>query len=81
MFLLDRRGYIVDAVFQEKIVPLLDALDASAEKTKRVNVVKNIDGRLIGYDCKTIEEQYTCICDAPLPEAANTFLKRQIAGE
>ena len=48
MFLLNRRGYIVDKVFQEEIVPLLDVLEPSALRAGRVDSILNNEGVLHG---------------------------------
>ncbi|WP_254606468.1 shikimate dehydrogenase [Sphingomonas bacterium] len=43
-------GFNVTYPFKQKVVPLLDALDASAETVGAVNTVAIRDGRLIGYN-------------------------------
>jgi len=48
MFHFDRRMYIVGKLLQKAIIPLLDVLDASAEKEGSVNVVLNEGGVMKG---------------------------------
>lgn len=47
MFLLHRRGYIIGENFQEKVIPLLDRLDASVKD--KVDTVVNDGGVLVGH--------------------------------
>ncbi|MBP9774111.1 MAG: hypothetical protein KBD00_05835 [Candidatus Peribacteraceae bacterium] len=49
MFLLERRGYIVDPQFSTEIIALLDRLDCSAQTSGKVDTVVNEGGVLIGY--------------------------------
>ncbi len=44
------RGVSVTVPFKTEILPLLDALDSTAEKIKAVNTIANRHGRLIGYN-------------------------------
>lgn len=48
MFLLERRGYVLDPAFQEVVVPLLDSLEAESLATNRVDVIVNREGILVG---------------------------------
>ncbi len=57
MFLLGRRGYIVDPAFQSGIVRLLDRLDPSAVEKGSVNTVMNERGVLVGYFLETDQER------------------------
>lgn len=43
-------GLNVTIPYKEMVLPLLDGLDAAAEKIKAVNVIKKTDGKLIGYN-------------------------------
>ncbi len=56
MFLLERRGYIVDSLFQESIIPLLDQLDESVQKGS-VDTVLNERGVLTGYWLNNVAEK------------------------
>lgn len=47
---LDIRGAGVSMPFKEQVIPLLDALDPSAERIRSVNTIVNEDGNLIGYN-------------------------------
>jgi shikimate 5-dehydrogenase len=49
MFLLERRGYLIDPTLQNVCVSLMDELDASAKKEGRVDTVVNRGGVLVGY--------------------------------
>lgn len=49
MFLLQRRGYVVDPLFETVIIRLLDQLDPSAIDRGSVDTVVNERGVLIGY--------------------------------
>lgn len=49
MFALERRGYVVDPLFQRDIHRFLDSLDVSAQECKMVDTVINQEGVLIGY--------------------------------
>lgn len=55
MFHLERRGYIVDPALQTLVVPLLDRIDASSQKSGRVDTVVNERGVLAGYFCPTLD--------------------------
>ncbi len=48
MFLLERRGYLIDASLQEAATALMDILDPSVEQ-HRVDTVRNERGVLTGY--------------------------------
>ena len=48
MFLLERRGYLIDVPLQEATVPLMDFLAPSVQNG-RVDVVKNERGVLTGH--------------------------------
>lgn len=43
-------GLNVTIPYKEKIIPYLDGLDESAQQTGAVNVIKLVDGQLIGYN-------------------------------
>ncbi len=43
-------GMNVTIPYKEKIIPLLDELDSVSNKIRAVNVIKNKNGRLIGYN-------------------------------
>ena len=47
------RGVSVTIPFKTRVIPLLDELDATAEKIQAVNTIVHQDGKLIGYntDC------------------------------
>lgn len=47
---LDIKGFNVTIPYKEKIIEFLDEIDESAKDIKAVNTVKNIDGKLIGYN-------------------------------
>ena len=49
MFLLERRGYLIDPKLQKECVSLMDELDASAKQEGRVDTVVNREGILVGY--------------------------------
>jgi len=49
MFVLMRRGYVIDRGFDVSIIPLLDELDFSAKESGKVDTVVNRGGRLIGH--------------------------------
>ncbi|MGP6173519.1 shikimate 5-dehydrogenase [Corynebacterium sp. A21] len=47
---LDIRGAGVSMPFKEQVIPLLDALDPSAERIRSVNTIVNEGGNLTGYN-------------------------------
>lgn len=49
MFHFDRRLYIVGGPLQEVVIPLLDALDSSAEEKGRVDTIVNEEGVMRGF--------------------------------
>ncbi len=49
MFLLERRGYLLDESLQESAAELMDMLTAEAKHAGRIDTVKNERGVLIGY--------------------------------
>lgn len=51
MFLLQRRGYVVDPLFETVIIRLLDQLDPSAIDRGSVDTVVNERGVLVGHFC------------------------------
>gem|GEM_PF-1335860 len=59
MFVLRRLGYVVHPDFQTTILPLLDELDATAQKAQQVDTIVNDGGRLIGHflDAEACEAQ------------------------
>lgn len=57
MFLLERRGYVVAQELQTLILPLLDRLDLSAEKSRTVDTVVNERGVLTGFFCGEDDEE------------------------
>ncbi|RNE48448.1 shikimate 5-dehydrogenase [Corynebacterium alimapuense] len=44
------RGAGVSMPFKQDVIPLIDALDASAERIGSVNTIVNTDGELVGYN-------------------------------
>ncbi len=58
MFLLERRGYIVDPSLVTAIVPLLDRLDASVQVCGAVNMVVNDGGVLTGHWIDAVDNSY-----------------------
>lgn len=48
------RGCAVSMPFKERVVPLLDALDATAAQTGAVNTIVNEGGKLTGYNTDTL---------------------------
>lgn len=54
MFHFDRRLYVVGDSLQAEICFSLDALDSSAQKSGKVNVILNEDGVLKGFFLKSI---------------------------
>lgn len=46
---LGLRGFSVTIPHKESVIPFLDELDVSAERTRSVNTIVNTDGRLKGY--------------------------------
>lgn len=49
MFLLERRGYLLNASLQAAAVPLMDTLTLEARTQGRVDTVKNERGVLVGH--------------------------------
>lgn len=47
---LDIRGCAISMPFKEAVIPLIDALEASARAIDSVNTIVNDDGRLTGYN-------------------------------
>ncbi|MDO5671120.1 MAG: shikimate 5-dehydrogenase [Corynebacterium sp.] len=47
---LDIRGAGVSMPFKQDVIPLIDALDPSAERINAVNTIVNTDGELVGYN-------------------------------
>lgn len=43
-------GLNVTIPYKEKVIPFLDELDAEAEEIGAVNTIKNVDGKLFGYN-------------------------------
>ncbi len=63
MFLLERRGYLIDKKFQKECVRLMDQLDESAEREGKVDAVVNERGVLKGYFANTtdIDILHSCL--------------------
>lgn len=51
MFLLERRGYLIDPSLQASCMELMDVLTPRARQQKRVDIVINRRGVLIGDCC------------------------------
>jgi len=47
---LDIRGAGVSMPYKQDVIPLIDALDPSAERINAVNTIVNTDGELVGYN-------------------------------
>ena len=47
---LDIRGAGVSMPYKQAVIPLIDALDPSAERINAVNTIVNTDGELVGYN-------------------------------
>ncbi len=62
MFHLGRRAYILSAPLKPLVRPLLDRIDASAEKSGDIDTVINEGGVLVGYSLGGLEppEQLAC---------------------
>jgi shikimate dehydrogenase len=44
------KGFIVTVPFKAKVIPYLDEIDQTAQKTKAVNIVQMKDGKYVGYN-------------------------------
>jgi len=46
-------GVNITAPYKSEVIPYLDELDETAREIEAVNLIKNINGKLIGYNCDT----------------------------
>ncbi len=66
-------GFNVTIPYKQKIIPFLDEIDMKAKNFGAVNTVKNIDGRLIGYNTDAAGFLHA-LSDARIPLSGHVLL-------
>lgn len=88
MFLLGRRGYIIDISLQKELVTLIDELDSSAKKAKRVDTIVNEGGIVRGYCLEKMKDpaeinfaRFELFFGSPLTDAEKYSFLEKIAAK